>query len=241
MALTYDYIIRQAALRVNAITGAIASTLETNYTAAPVTAYQSTIFPKTSIYDAVRIAEGKLATTIAFSGNDSFRAAISSATSALASGAAMPVTDANGVKIIGQYGDVLDGVDPTIVCSAASPQEIRRRLNTSSYWVVPAYLYSYVGRNIIHTRTTVIVQVCVYDGSARATAIAANGNVLLADSLEEAYVNGTVSELLRDDEFASQSQIYRGYFERTLAEIRGGYSNTSQVSMPGPVLSQASQ
>jgi hypothetical protein len=241
MSLTYDYIVRQIALRVNAITGAVAPTLETNYSAAPVTAYQSSIFPKTSIYDAVRIAEGKMATTIANSGNNTLRAYLLSQTDPLSSGDAMPSVDENSVKIIGQYGSVLDGDDPTIICTAAPPQEIRRRLNTSSYWKIPAYLFSYDGNGIIHTRTTVIVQVCVYNGETQKTAIAANGAILLADSLEEGYVNGGLAELLRDDEFMAQAAVFRGYFNETLAGIQGGYTNTSQVSMPGPVLAQQSQ
>jgi hypothetical protein len=244
VALTYNYILRQSGLRINAITGAVAATLQTDYIVSPLTTteFQSTIFPFTAIQDAIRITEGKLATVIAYSGNDTLRSYISSLTAVLASGDSMPSVNASGAKMIGQYGSVLDADDPTIVCTAAPPQEIRRWNATASYWVIPFYKYSIDGNGITHTRPNgVVVQLCTYDGDAQRAAIEADDPILLADSLEDAYVAGTVSELIRDDEFEGQAAVYRAYFNDTLGQIKSGYTSTSQVAMPSPVLTQLSQ
>jgi len=242
MSVPYNTILRQVGLRINAIIGAVASTLETNYTVSPLTTsqFQSTIFPLTSIKDAIINSEEKLVQAISNTGGHPYRAFILSETAALSSGDVMPSTDASGVEIVGIYGSVLDGSDTSIVLTAAPTQEIRRRLNTSSYWKIPVYLYSFDGNGIIHTRTTVKVQVCVYSASTQRSAFT-SGNILLPDALEEAYVCGAVSELMRDDEFLSQAGSYSAYFANTLQSITSGLTSVPQVSMPGPVLNQASQ
>jgi len=245
MALTYNYIVRQSGLRVNAIIGPVASTLQTNYNVSPQTSaqYGSTIFPFTSIQDAVRLAEERIAEVIAETGNQSLRKPLLSVTEPLPTGSTIPGVDENDVKVIGIYGAVLDAEDPTIVCTSAPPQEIRRRLKSSAYWKIPVYLYSINGDTIIHTRPApgVLIQVCVYNGDAQKTAIEANGPLLLADTLEEAYVSGTVSMLFRDDEFSQQAAQARQAFSETLQGIRSGFTSVSPVSMPGPVLAAQAQ
>jgi hypothetical protein len=242
MTVAYQKVLAEVGLRINAISGPISTTLETNYAKATQSAsdYVSTIFPKTSIQDAIINAEEKLVAAISNTGGHPYRAFLLSETAALSSGDAMPSVDENSVEIVGIYGSVLDGADTSIVLTAAPTQEIRRRLNTSSYWKIPLYLYSFDGNGIIHTRTTVKVQVCVYSASTQRSAFAA-GNILLPDALEEAYVCGAVSQLVRDDEFMGQAGVYSQYFANTLQGITSGLTSVSQVSMPGPVLAQQSQ
>lgn len=242
MTVPYMKVLSEVGLRINALVGATAPLLETTYITSPLTSsnFQSTIFNFTSVEDAIINAEGKLVQAISNTGGHPYRAYISSYTSTLASGASMPSTDASSVPIVGIYGSVVDGSDATIACTAAPIQEIRRRLNTSSYWVIPVYLYAFEGNAIIHTRTTVKVQVCAYSASTQRTAFAA-GNILLPDALEEAYVCGAVAQLVRDDEFMGQAQVYSSYFANTLQSITSGLASVSQVAMPGPVLAQQSQ
>ncbi len=242
MSLVYNDIVRQVGLRINAITGSLPATLESNYATVPVTTFQSTIFSQTAIYDAVRLAEERMAQVIAETGNETLRTPLLSVTDTLMNGDSMPSDDTNGVNIIGQYGSVLDAGDPTIACTAASIQEIRRYWRTQTYWKLSFYLFNMDGNGIFHTRPDgVVVQVCVYDGAAQQTAITNNSAILLADSLEEGYVNGALAELMRDDEFVQQASIYRGYFSETLQAIRGGYTSVQSVATPGPVLATSGQ
>ncbi len=241
-SLLYNDIIRQVGLRIDAITGALPPALESNYATVPVTTFQSSIFPQTAIYDAVRLAEEKMAQAISETGNETLRTPLLSVTDTLGNGDSMPSTDTNDVNIIGQYGSVLDADDPTIACTAASIQEIRRYWRTQTYWKLSFYLFNMDGNGIFHTRPDgVIVQCCVYDGATQQIAITNNSAILLADSLEEGYVNGALAELMRDDEFVQQAGIYRGYFEATLQSIRAGYTSVPSVATPGPVLATSGQ
>jgi hypothetical protein len=243
MTVPYNTILRQIAIRANALVGATAATLQITYATSPLTSanFQSSIFPFTACQDAVVSGVERFANAIANTGNQTLRAYILSQTDPLASGDSMSSVDESGDPIIGIYGSVLDGDDPTIVCTAAPPQEIRRRLNTSAYWKIPVYLYSIDGNGITHTRDTVIVQCCVFNRATVAASVAANGNLLLADSLESGIVSEGVSRLVRDDEFMAQAQVYRSYADDAILQIEKGYSSVSQVSMPGPVLAQQSQ
>jgi hypothetical protein len=239
VAVLYDKIVRQAALRINAITGAIATTLETNYSADPVTAFQSTIFPQTAIYDAVITTEGRLATAIAETSDHPFRNYISSQTATLASGDSIPSVDVSSNPIIGVYGKITDADDPLGVCTE-QPTEVVRRWNTlSTYLKQELYYYALDGVGILHTRPDgVVIQVCVYNATTQRTSLLANGNIILADGLEEAYVNGTVSALIRDDEFMGQASVYRGYFNDTLQSISGSMPSAALTGpMPVPTIS----
>ncbi len=235
MAVPYNNVVRQAALRINAITGAVAATLETNYIANPVASFQSAIFPKTAIYDAVITTEEKLATAIADTGDHPYRSYLLSETATLATGDDMPATDASGVPIIGIYGSVMDAVDESYICTEQPTEVVRRWKSLSSYLKIGVYYYAMDGNGITHTRADgVKVQVCVYSASVQRTSLAANGNILLADALEEAYVAGTVASLVRDDEFTGQAAVYRNYFNETINSIRGGLTSVPSVALSGP-------
>lgn len=235
MSVPYNNVVRQAALRINAITGAIASTLETNYIVNPVASFQSAVFPKTSIYDAVITAEEKLAQAIADTGDHPYRSYILSETATLATGDDMPSTDASGVPIIGIYGSVIDAVDESYVCTEQPTEVVRRWKALSSYLKMQVYYYAMDGNGITHTRATgVKIQVCVYSASTQRTSLAANGNIILPDALEEAYVAGAIASLVRDDEFMGQAAVYRQYFNDTISTIRGGLTSVPSVATSGP-------
>lgn len=218
MAVTYHEILAGCALRVNAIVGAAAATLETNYNIRPLTTtqFQSTIFPFSDFRTAILSAEQKLAQVIAKSDDDGHRSFIMGTTLALASGANLPSTTSTGLTIIGHFGSVLDGVDTTIQCTRQPIQVIRRRLATPTLWKIPVYNYAYDGARIFHTRTTVILEAPFYDYASRKTAFNANGNMLLADDMMEALICGGLSLLIRDDEFVTQSARYAEYFNNVL-------------------------
>jgi|SRR5215831_12569453 len=241
---TYHDIAAAAALRINALSGTDPSELEVTYAKRPLVAadFDSSIIPFGAIKDTILNAEQRLATAIADTGNHPWRANLISQTAPLFSGADMPANDVNGKSIIGIYGAVLDGENPTLICTEPDFQPVetirRWQLNTG-LWIMPLYAYSMDGNGIIHTRNTVIVQCCVYDYATQAAAFDADQNILLPDVLAPAYIAGAVAGLVRDDEFMAQAQLYAQYFTGVETAIKSGLTSVSQVSLPGPSLQPA--
>lgn len=239
---TYHDLIADAALRVNALTGASATDLETSFTTRPLTTtqFQSTIFPFSAYITAILYAEQRLAQVIAETGNHPYRTYLQTQTSALATGANLPSTDSTGLPIIGIYGAVLDGSVTTISCTEGTLEQIRRynQLATagSTLYLMSPYQYKIDGNTIEHTQTTVIIKVCTYDYATQLAAATADSVILLPDALGEAYVTGSLSYLLRDDEWLSQGAVFRGMFEATLAGIRQGLTSVPPISTAGPTL-----
>lgn len=223
MGVPYSDIVRNVAVRINALTNATKpAELEAAYTISPLTAadvQESAVFSYTGICDAILQAEQKLAQTIAETKDHAWRAKLISQTDVLASGDTLPSTDENGLSIIGVYGSVFDATDGTGL--SEQPEEvIRRRLRTTAIWKIPVYHYSFFGDSIIHTRTNVRIEVCIWDYLNQQAAIQANDDMLLPDVLEEAVICGAITMLVRDDEWLAQGSQYATYFTDALAAIR---------------------
>jgi hypothetical protein len=234
MACSYNNVLRQSALRLNALTGSTAADLQTAYTTSPLTTsqFESADFPFTSFIDACLLVEEKLAVAIADTGGHPWRAYLKGVTSSLAHKAAIPSLTSANKPIIGLLGSVYDASDGT-VCTEMSLDDIRIAVRNAGSWLVtPQYGYKLDDHRIYHTRTNVVIDVCFYDRTTQLATIGTLTNpILLADALEEAYVCGVVSYMVRDDAFMAQAQLYRGYFNDTLETIRRG-----SVSIPGKVI-----
>jgi hypothetical protein len=233
MACSFESVIRQAGVRINAITGATPALLETAYTTSPLTTSQvvSPDFTLSVLKDTLLLVEEKLVNAVAnFKVKEvspkgvvsyryhEWRTSITSQTASLAHKAALPSVDSSNNKIVGVYGSVFDASD-NIACEEMALQDIRIAVRNANSWVlVPVYGYYINGNRIHHTRTNVVIDVCTYNRTTRATAIGTiTDPILLPDAAEEAYVCGIISLLVRDDAFTAQSQIYRSYFESTLS------------------------
>jgi hypothetical protein len=228
MSVPYSVVLRETAIRANAIVGPIPSTLETNYVVSPLTTtqVQSSIFSFTAIKDAVLNAEERLAWAIADTADHPWRTYMSLVTSDLANAAILPATSSGSVPIIGVWGAVVDSTS-AFPCSQMPLDQVRRRaINANTQFKCPVYWYNITGNRIEHTRTNVKVEVCGYSRSTQSTTFDANGNILLPDALEYAYVCGAVSMLVRDDEWKEQSQIYASYFNNALTQISKGQVET---------------
>jgi hypothetical protein len=224
MGVPYSILIRNVAVRINALTGAtLPAELETAFTATMNAAnvQESAVFPFSAIRDAVLLSEQKLAQTIAETRDHAWRAKLISQTDTLASNATLPAFDENGLSIIGVYGDVFDSTDETVL-SEQPLETIRRRLRTPALWKIPVYHYAMAGDSIVHTRTLVRIEVCVWDYLNQQSAIENNDDMLLPDVLEEAIICGAITMLVRDDEWLAQGSQYASYFTESLAAIRGG-------------------
>lgn len=242
---TYHDLLAAAAVRINALDGTDAVALQNTYSARPLTDanFISSIFPLNAIRDAILNAEQRLATAIGDVGNHPWRSFIISETDPLTSGDVMPSVDKNGIGIIGIYGNVLDGNNPALVCTEPDDQElemIRRWQLAPQLWIMPLYNYALDGNGITHTRTTVTVQVCVYDYATQQAAFDADDTILLPDVLAPAYISGALAGLVRDDEFVQQAALYAQYFNATEQTIRSGLTSAAQIALPGPALNVAS-
>lgn len=232
MSVSYATILRQAALRVNALVGTTAAALEATYAASLTSSsFDSADFPFTAFKDTCLLVEEKLANVVAnlrikevsptgvvTYRYHEWRPSLTSQTADIAHKALIPSTDASSNKIIGVYGSVFDSSDGTAL-EEMPLQDIRIAVRNAGSWVlVPVYGFQIVGSRMHHTRTNVKADVCTFNRTTRQTAIdTLTNSILLPDAAEEAYVCGITSMLVRDDAFTAQAQIYRNYFNETLA------------------------
>jgi hypothetical protein len=239
VTVAYHVIIREAAIRTNALVGARPATLEATYSTLPLTSasFQSSIFPFTSYLDQCTASTARFANVIAETGNHPWRAYLISLTDTLLTGATMPSVDVNGDPIIGIYGSVLDADDQTIVCTEYPEQVIRRRNLNPTAWTIPVYGFKLSGDGIIHTRPNgVVVQVCAFNWDTTYALVAVNGNLPLPDSLANAVCYDMVGSMIRDDEFMAQAAVYKQYADAVELTIRKGLTSVSEATVAGPTL-----
>lgn len=225
MSTPYHDILSSVGIRISALVGTLGPALETAFTTRPLTTaqFQSTVFPFSACKFSIISAEEKLAHAIANTSGHPWRASLAGVTASLANEAAIPVTSSAALQIIGALGSVYDATDGT-VCTKKPLAVIRRRVRNAAAFPTGSSIYHYDidGRRIYHTRTNVVIDVCVYNRATQLAALTANSNMLLPDVLEEALICGAVAFMVRDDEFASQSSIFAAYFANTLEMIRSG-------------------
>lgn len=221
MSLTYHDLLAACAMRINALDGSDSAALQETYSQRPLTneMFQSTIFPMNAIRDAILNSEQKLCQAIGKSADRVLRSYIGSQTIALTSGEELPTLDENGVNIIGDFGAVIDADNPVILCTRMPLPVVRRRNLAPTTWLLGGAMYALDGTRIIHTQDEVILECCVYDGATQTTAFDQDETILLPDSLAEAYANGGMAMLMRDDEFIPQATQYANYFTTALAAI----------------------
>ena len=149
----------------------------------------------------------ELAKSVAMDLNHPWRSVLKDTTAALTNGAEIPQTSTNSKQIIGVYGAVRDGADSKFLTDVFTPSEIRKiNENPGTFRKIPVYAYAIVKPRIFHTRTTVIIDVCVLDEAAVATAIAADQVPLFPDA-EGAYVTALVDKLSNPNlRFGADSQ-----------------------------------
>lgn len=208
-----------AAIRINALVGTDPVELQTTYSTRPLTddLFNSSIFPMNAIRDALVQAQGKLAEAIALSGNRVLRAYLRGSSAALASGADLPSTDSAGTPFIGNFGGAVDQDGVTLTRMPVAV--VRNRLLAPLLYLAPAYYFALTPDQILHTRTTAVLDGCVWDADAQTDIYDMNGDFTLADSLVEAVICGACAALVRDDEFTQQAQIWAAYFTSTIATI----------------------
>lgn len=231
MSVTYHQLIRELALRTNSLVGPDEATLEASYNTNPLTESQfdGADFPFTAHKDAILDAEEEFAWAIADAvlGRQPdgrlilhpWRTNISSTLTAVTSPTNLPAVDSTGNKIIGAYGAIYDSSDGLPLKPATADRILRtNRLATG----MPVYEFCIDGRRITHTRTQVVIEVCVYNRATQLTTLNANGAILLPDVTAPGIVARAAGFMTRDDALAEQAKIYRAYGDEALNRISKG-------------------
>jgi hypothetical protein len=222
MSLTYQQLLHDVALRMNALVGAQFAALQTTYTTTPLTQanFKSADWPFDSFRDAIIMAEETVAQAIASTPSHPWRAYLDSQSASLANGVALPSIDTSSNPIIGVYGGVVDTGDGK-PCTR-QPIEVVRRTVQETWRLYPLYIYATDGNRIYHSRPSVRLNVCKYNQTTQLTAFAANGNSVLPDAARSVIVAVAVSLMLKEKSNVDGAALYSTYAEAALREIRAG-------------------
>ncbi|HWT01203.1 MAG TPA: hypothetical protein VN256_13220 [Pyrinomonadaceae bacterium] len=218
MSVPYGRIVRGVALRVGALRGSVPAGVDISYATLPLTVADfKGGFSLDMVKDAVQLAEEKIVSAIAETGNHPLRRILKSQTANIAHGALIPSTNSTSVPVVGIRGSVVDASDG-IVCDEYPLADIRRWVRNANTWRKGSlYAYHIDDNRIFHTRTNVKIDVCTYDAATQRTAIDNNSNMLLPDVLEEALVCGGAAYLGKNE--------FLSFFEETIRAIRGGLTS----------------
>lgn len=235
MAVTYNTLLRQLAIVVNALVGTQPDPLQATYATIPLTAanFDSSTFPFLFFLDKLLNAQEGLILAIASTGNHPWREFIgaNAVTGPLVPGARIPATDSLGAQIVGLYGAVRDSADSNPL-TQKKLQQIRDRLvNPNGMWVVPVYWFCMEDRRIYHTRPAVAIDVCTYTRPS-ADSLDLTTNILLPDVLGPAIVDGAAMECVRDDEFLVQSGRFGEYYAAWITAIKQGLTSVDAKTTP---------
>jgi hypothetical protein len=221
MAITYAKVTQEVLNLLGAVAGVNPAAADTNYTSAPST---STVigpdFIPSQIQDAIVLAQGEIVEAIASTPLHPERARYADTTTALANRAVIPRTGAGTTKlIVGVIGAVRDsGNFETLV---RMPLDTVRSFNRfpNIYGGSTRYWYAINADRIEHSRTNVLIDVCVYERPIAFT------NIDLDDHHEGGLVQGAVSKLaLKESMFADLFTGAKQFWSDYLATIRN-YGN----------------
>lgn len=228
MSVSYHNLVRQVAYNVGALRGARTQEIATSY-AAPITAVElnDTAPPLQVLFDVVLRAEQEFANVIATTGNHPWRTSLRAFTANLADKALLPAVDSAGKDIIGVYGPVRDATDNTPLVEMPLAVVARRVRNANNHYLISVYYYKIDGSIIRHTRTNVTVEVCSYDRTVQAIAVAADGVMVLPDTLEAALVDRATCLL--------NPKHNPEYANAMIGAIKAGLTSVPSRSAPLPI------
>lgn len=237
MALTYNSILRELAITVNALGGTTTpALLNTVYDTVPLTeanftsATASSIFPFGFLKDKLLNAQEGLFMALASTATNPLRGAIESQTASLAYGDAVLV-NAAGARVVGAFGAVHDATNSQPL-TLNEIEDIRIRVQ-SAWMILDVYEYAFIGNRIYPTRPAVIVDVCAYTRSDADT-LDLTSNILLPDILGPAMVQGAIAECYRDDEFLQQAARAGEFYEAWIKALASGMAQVEQQTNPTP-------
>jgi hypothetical protein len=228
---TYNDVLRQAALAVNALVGTTPADLESAYSTNPLTSinFGSAVIPQTKLIDAVLSAEAGLVMAVLSTGDHPWRESFRDATAPLAYGDPIPAVGAGGGTVVGIYGAVRDSTSGE-PCTRNELEQIRDRvINPNGMWKIDVFWFAINDRRLYHTRTAATIDVCTYN-RPNALTLDLTGNILLPDVLVSAYVDGALAECVRDDEFVEQAGLFGGMYTAWINGIKSGLTSVDPTT-----------
>lgn len=231
--LSYQHLLHQTAIRMNALVGTTVSTISTTYDKAALAAvdFKSADWPFNSFRDTLIMAVADYSLAIADTKGHVWRAYLAALTNDLPNHSTIPSLAANSKEIIGVPGDVFDSVDNTKL--EERPLDEVRRVVQETWRVYPLYYYNIGdGLRIEHTRTNVKMECCTYSRNDQITSWNGLGNVPLPSVLEPAIVSRAISLMTKDGAFVDQAAIYRTYSNQAELNIRAGKTSLPDIKLP---------
>lgn len=222
-------LLRDTALRANALIGSQVAALNTTYDTATLTSanFKSADWPFNSFRDAIIMSVGEFAWAIADTGHHPWRGLLPQTVSlSVANGGSVPTTR------IGVPDYIIDTSDSTQLTE--QPLEAVQRIARETWRIYPVYFYKIFGKRIYHTRPLVNIAVLTFDRATEVTAFNAAGNCFLPDVLEAAIVARSLSNMLKNTELENKAATYRTYSDEAIAAIRQGGTavNPMPVAIP---------
>ena len=230
MAVTYNTLLREIALAVNALTGATPAQLQSIYSTVPLTAgnFTSSIFPFLGLVDKMLDGEAEVIRVAANTGNHPYRPFLISQTSALAYGATVS-TNSAGTPVIGVWGDVREASSGQPLTKNELRQIQDRVINPNDMWLIPVWWYCRSDAKIYHTVTAAIIDVVAY-ARPNANALDLTSNILLPDIALPTMTHAALMQCIRDDEFMAQGARYGEMFNQWVMNVKAGYSSVDSTS-----------
>lgn len=218
MALTYDSVTQQILNVLGAVLGSNPSQADANFTAPPTT---STVigpdFVPAMVQPALASTLSEIVECIASTPKHPERQRYADVTGSLANLADLPQVGSGGSRIIGVPRFVRDASDGKAVLPA--PLDAVRsftRFSSTVYNGFDAYLYAINDGRIEHTRTNVVIGVCVWARPATFT-----GDINVEEHHEGGLVQGSVAKLaLKESLFADLFQGANTAWLAHLAQIK---------------------
>lgn len=213
MAIPYEQIRSQAALKLAQLIGVSQSTLEAAYTGSWSAALDGAEIPITAFRDQILMIEKVMAEAIGDNVAHPARSLLYGASVALASGDAIPNTSSASVEWVGVFDSVVDSDDGLPL--TAQPIQTINDLNNAYFNDTEFYNYAMFGNNIYHTRDEVVLQGCVWDLTTQEAAYAADGDSPLPQYLANGLVSGVIASAPQvgwtdsSPAFQVHSQIYQ--------------------------------
>lgn len=239
MAQTYNNLLRQLAITVNALGGTTTpAQLNAVYDTVPLTEANFTVPTASSIFsfnflkDKMLNAQESLFLALASTATNPLRKFIESQTATLAYGDQIAV-NAAGLPVVGAYGAARDA-ETGRVLTLNEIEDIQLRVeNPNSMFKLQVYQYALVGDRIFPTVTGTIVDVCAYE-RPDADALDLTSDILLPDVLGEAIVQGAIGSCFRDDEYMDQAAAARSIHNQWLIALHKGMAQIQSQSNATP-------
>lgn len=224
--MLYADIIREIAVRVNAVAGNTPAEKSAALAASPLTAAQigSVDFPFSTIQRAALSAVGRVYRLIANLKSHPFRNQNLSQTAEIESGEVIPGTNAAGVKIVGAYGAIREAATGKILTEQPEQlfDSIARSLEDGSLKRGVRY-YKIAGERLYHTVEAATIDVVAFDFASQQTAMnAANGETPIPDALFDVVWCAALAFLVTDDSYLQQAAMAESYVQGELNQLAAG-------------------